>query len=184
MDVLTSEICWALNNEIIKQLTSSWSLFIQLHMCWSFQPLVFSTISNITKSVQRTFLLPVNIFCITLAAHFLHWKEGKYFVILNVNIKKCSNNILTKHSTKYIDIHVTLYGYFIAKFQINISSKKTIQGVLIQGVLILTMGNDIFGINYSQQKNFTSTEKIINEEDIMTATNQNNLISTYGWPVS
>jgi len=32
MDVLTSETCWALNNEIIKQVTSSWSLFIQL---WS-----------------------------------------------------------------------------------------------------------------------------------------------------
>ena len=27
MDVLTSETCWALNNEIIKQVTSSWSLF-------------------------------------------------------------------------------------------------------------------------------------------------------------
>jgi len=30
MDVLTSETCWALNNEIIKQVTSSWSLFIQV----------------------------------------------------------------------------------------------------------------------------------------------------------
>jgi len=30
MDVLTFEICWALNNEIIKQVTSSWSVFIQL----------------------------------------------------------------------------------------------------------------------------------------------------------
>jgi len=29
MDVLTSETCWALNNEIIKQMTSSWSVFIQ-----------------------------------------------------------------------------------------------------------------------------------------------------------
>ena len=31
MDVLTSETCWALNNEIIKQMTSSWSVFIQLY---------------------------------------------------------------------------------------------------------------------------------------------------------
>jgi len=31
MDVLTSETCWALNNEIIKQVTSSWSLFIHTH---------------------------------------------------------------------------------------------------------------------------------------------------------
>jgi len=30
MDVLTSETCWALNNEIKKQVTSSWCLFIQL----------------------------------------------------------------------------------------------------------------------------------------------------------
>ena len=30
MDVLTSETCLALSNEIIKQVTSSWSIFIQL----------------------------------------------------------------------------------------------------------------------------------------------------------
>jgi len=30
MDVLTFETCWALNNEIIKQVTSSWSIFMQL----------------------------------------------------------------------------------------------------------------------------------------------------------
>jgi len=30
MDVLASETCWAVNNEIIKQVTSSWSLFNQL----------------------------------------------------------------------------------------------------------------------------------------------------------
>ena len=29
-NVLTSETCWALNNEIIKQVTSSWCVFIQL----------------------------------------------------------------------------------------------------------------------------------------------------------
>ena len=33
MDVLTFETCWALNIEIIKQATSSWSIFIQPHMC-------------------------------------------------------------------------------------------------------------------------------------------------------
>ena len=31
MDVLTSETCWALYKEIIKQVTSSWSLFTQWH---------------------------------------------------------------------------------------------------------------------------------------------------------
>jgi len=30
MDVLTSETCWPVNNEIIKQVTPSWSLFIQV----------------------------------------------------------------------------------------------------------------------------------------------------------
>ena len=37
MDVLTSETCWGLNNEIIKQVTSSWSLFIQLSRWCAFQ---------------------------------------------------------------------------------------------------------------------------------------------------
>ena len=32
IDVLTSETCWTLNNEIIMQVTSSWSLFIQLQV--------------------------------------------------------------------------------------------------------------------------------------------------------
>jgi len=32
MDVLTSETCWALNNEIIKQVTSSWSLYSNIKM--------------------------------------------------------------------------------------------------------------------------------------------------------
>ena len=32
MDVLTSETCWALNNEIIKRVTSSWSLFIHIYI--------------------------------------------------------------------------------------------------------------------------------------------------------
>ena len=42
VDVLTSETCWALNKEIIKQVTSSWSLFIQLvFICFS--PIVLLT---------------------------------------------------------------------------------------------------------------------------------------------
>jgi len=37
MDVLTSETCWAWNNEIKKQVTSSWSIFIQILacLCWA-----------------------------------------------------------------------------------------------------------------------------------------------------
>jgi hypothetical protein len=30
MDVLTFETCWALNDEIIKQVTSSWSIFLKI----------------------------------------------------------------------------------------------------------------------------------------------------------
>ena len=40
MDVLTSETCWAVNNEIIKQVTSSWSILIQL--CVSFTTVLSS----------------------------------------------------------------------------------------------------------------------------------------------
>ena len=36
MDVLTFETCWAVNSEIIKQVTSSWSIFIQYPL--SFNP--------------------------------------------------------------------------------------------------------------------------------------------------
>jgi hypothetical protein len=37
MDVLTSETCWALNSEIKKQVTSSWSIFIQLSRWYTVQ---------------------------------------------------------------------------------------------------------------------------------------------------
>jgi len=49
MDVLTSETCWALNNEIIKQVISSWSLFIQLFKVTSiYQPTNAHIISHKT----------------------------------------------------------------------------------------------------------------------------------------
>ena len=44
MDVLTSETCLALNNAIIKQVTSSWSLFIQIG--------VYNKIKNRTKIIK------------------------------------------------------------------------------------------------------------------------------------
>ena len=40
MDVLKFETCWALNNEIIKQVTSSWSIFIQLSRWCKFQQIL------------------------------------------------------------------------------------------------------------------------------------------------
>ena len=39
MDVLTCETCWAVNGEIMKQVTSNWSIFIQHILCWiTFNP--------------------------------------------------------------------------------------------------------------------------------------------------
>ena len=43
MDVLTSETCRALNNEIIKQVTSSWSLFIQELIYVRLKPIALTT---------------------------------------------------------------------------------------------------------------------------------------------
>ena len=34
MDVLTFETCWAVNSEIINEVTSSWFIFIQLVACY------------------------------------------------------------------------------------------------------------------------------------------------------
>ena len=50
MDVLTSETCLALKNEIIKQVTSSWSLFIQRH-------LIFVDYQQISHKLLRIYVL-------------------------------------------------------------------------------------------------------------------------------
>ena len=67
-DVLTSETCWALNNEIIKQVTSSWSLFIQavLNLLWirdmhclhfkNNKPVHLTTFRSRSKKVPRDLL--------------------------------------------------------------------------------------------------------------------------------
>ena len=54
MDVLTSEACWALNNEIIKQVTSSWSLSL-----FNYQDDTHSNKHNIGL-VLRLFMEPVS----------------------------------------------------------------------------------------------------------------------------
>ena len=57
MDVLTSETCWALNNEIIQQVTSSWSLFIQLsreYLLVVMEKLRFPIIGNFWITRPRT----------------------------------------------------------------------------------------------------------------------------------
>jgi len=44
MDVLTSETCWVLNNEIKKQVTPSWSIFIQLSVLHKLKLTVHATV--------------------------------------------------------------------------------------------------------------------------------------------
>jgi len=57
MDVLTSETCWALNNEIIEQVTSSWSLFMQLINCvfdlYCFYPLTFKLLTHRDDFIKK-----------------------------------------------------------------------------------------------------------------------------------
>jgi len=50
-DVNTSETCWALNNEIIKQVTSSWSLFIQ--EIWCFGGKIRVKVGNDTELIKK-----------------------------------------------------------------------------------------------------------------------------------
>jgi hypothetical protein len=51
MDVLTFETCWAVNSEIIKQVTSSWSIFIQLSR---YQPIIWQTFLCYQKYIRST----------------------------------------------------------------------------------------------------------------------------------
>jgi len=62
MDVLTSETCWAWNNEIKKQVTSSWSPFIQA--VWLFVLFSFSVAAKyglhvfVVRYIRFYFLFP------------------------------------------------------------------------------------------------------------------------------
>ena len=83
MDVLTSETCWALNNEIIKQVTSSWSLFIQL--CCTY---LHSTQNGhyfsecVSLYVNRT----------PCGNNQLNWCIWNFFRIIQRNQKMCSKD--------------------------------------------------------------------------------------------
>ena len=54
MDVLTSETCWALNNEIKKQVTSSWSRFIQQRTVSLFTLILLSKELCVWTDASRT----------------------------------------------------------------------------------------------------------------------------------
>jgi len=53
MDVLTSETCWALHNEIKKQVTSRWSIFIQLSSFRTFSFALYKTQNSITITTSK-----------------------------------------------------------------------------------------------------------------------------------
>ena len=65
MDVLTSETCLALNNEIIQQVTSSWSLFIHL---WTL------CLSNAPHWTEYSFLLTTPDYGVLTAV--LRWRRA------------------------------------------------------------------------------------------------------------
>ena len=96
MDVLTSETCWALNNEIIKQVTSSWSLFIQLErleVCAYHSPpvclqlpilsLTFPVSNALSLHFQWKPAIPISLILLTtvsilsVSRIFLHFPERK-----------------------------------------------------------------------------------------------------------
>ena len=57
MDVLTSETCWALNNEIIKQVTSSGSIFIQYSVTsWKFSVVTYIQTDEWTHRYEQTLI--------------------------------------------------------------------------------------------------------------------------------
>ena len=77
MDVLTSETCWALNNEIIKEVTSSWSLFIQQRIVFFFRLL------RSAKDVLHydRFIPPLKRTKKTLNDHLRHKREVWYPIL-------------------------------------------------------------------------------------------------------
>ena len=66
MDVLTSEICWALNKVIIKQVASSWSLFTQLTYTFMISRWIFLRMRNVSvkscREYQNTYFMLNNFF--------------------------------------------------------------------------------------------------------------------------
>jgi len=84
MDVLTSETCWALNNEIIKKVTSSWSLFIQIvtSLIACFDVLRHYIFTQTIELRFSYFKNQHSLFPFTLLiGWFLNWDEAFLFVL-------------------------------------------------------------------------------------------------------
>jgi hypothetical protein len=78
MDVLTFETRWALNNEILKQVTSSWSLFIQLSLYDSRKTSPRGTqltVFNTSRLAPHNYLNKWAASCVFLKGHGLHSRK-------------------------------------------------------------------------------------------------------------
>jgi len=79
MDVLTSETCWALSNEIIKQVTSSWSLLIQLTVTCHFPQVTWYLLTSSSSSFLHyypSFIFPA-ITCFEGSSYSKYYKFCK-----------------------------------------------------------------------------------------------------------
>ena len=74
MEVLTLETCWEFNSEIIKQVTSSWSIFIQLVTRYLFDWLGKVTINVRTVCIEAVTGLERHCY-VSMSGHILmyHW---------------------------------------------------------------------------------------------------------------
>ena len=84
MDVLTSETCWVLNNEIIKQVTSSSSLFIQVPQLAKKFPTFYGIQRFITAFTSARYLSLSWVKSIwSITSHSTSWR---YILILSCNL--------------------------------------------------------------------------------------------------
>jgi len=106
MDVLTSETCWAVNNEIIKQVTSSWSLFIQLpslHFLFNALTILMISVSLCFYSMPfPTAILQLYCSRSTLFATF-HWTRCLYKLLCHHN----SSNAMSEKPAIFPQTQVT-----------------------------------------------------------------------------
>ena len=90
-NVLTFEMCWAVNSEIIKQVTSSWSVFIQkiprlslLHKSLE----VFMDIHIVEKCLLASFCLRLSFFMYQFGSLWMNFHQIHYWRL----IKFCQEN--------------------------------------------------------------------------------------------
>jgi len=79
MDVLTSETCWTLNNEIMKPVTSCWSLFIQVSVSQS-----TTSIACISVSFKLTTCFDPHFWAIIRSHTYVNWGSYTMKVITNL----------------------------------------------------------------------------------------------------